>query len=169
MKVFLHNKNVLDIEEADTIALPIDGDHEGMEGNVARQFMKRLGVENFYELFPCSIEYPVSDCHWGRIEGGWDDETHFKYVCAISTLSHAQNINHKQKTAYALRGMLQDMESSGQLGTRIAMPVLTGGWRNSPIEALYLILGEADQIRHGELHLAELDTERYEMFKPIIG
>ena len=140
-----------------------------MEGNVARQFMKRLGIDDFHDLFSWPIEYPVSDCHWGMIEGAWDEETHFKYVCAISTLSHAQDVNQRQRTAYALRGMLQGMESSGDLGTRIAMPVLTGGWRLSPIEALYLILGEADQIPCGELHLAELDKDRYEMFKPIVG
>ena len=169
MKVFLHNKDVLDISEADTIALPVDGSQKGMEGNVAKQFMKRLGTEDFQDLFSWPVPYPFSDCHWGRIEGEWSDETHFNWVCALAILSHAQDANHKQRTSYALKGMLEDMESSGQLGTRIAMPVLSGGWRVSPLEALYLILGEANQIKCGELHLAELDKERYEMFKSVIG
>ena len=169
MKVFLHHKDVLDITEADTIALPVDGSQKGMEGNVARQLMKCLGTEDFQDLFPWPIPYPFDDCHWGRLEGRWPEKTHFNWVCAVATLSHAQGVNHKQRIAYALRGMLQDMESSGELGTRIAMPVLSGGWRMSPIDALYLILGEADQIKCGELHLAELDDKRYEMFKSVIG
>lgn len=169
MKVFLHNKDVLDISEADTIALPVDGSQKGMEGNVARQFMKRLGTEDFQDLFSWPVPYPFIDCHWGGIEGAWPDETHFNWVCAIATLSHAQDVNHKQRIAYALGRMLQDMEVSGDVGTRIAMPVLSGGWRVPPIDALYLILGEADQIKYGELHLAELDKERYEMFKSVIG
>ena len=166
MKVFLHNKNVLDVAEADTIALPVDGRHKGMEGNVARQFMKRIGTEDFQDLFSWPIPYPFRDCHWGRIE---EDETHFNWVCALATLGHEQGENHKQNTTYALRGMLEDMQSSGEVGTKIAMPVLSGGWRLSPIEALYLILGEADQIQCGELHLAELDKDKYEMFKSVIG
>lgn len=169
MKVFLHNKDVLDVTEADTIALTCDGHRKGMEGNIARQFMKRLGVNHFQDLFPWPIPYPFNTSHWGRIEGLYDEKTHFKWACALPTLSHAQDVNHKQRTAYALRSMLESMEMSGDLGSKIAMPVLSGGWRINPIEALYLILGEADQIGVGELHLAEMNKSHYEMFKPIVG
>jgi hypothetical protein len=66
--------------------------------------------------------------------------------------------------------MFNGSELSGDLGSKFACPVLSAGWRNTPVDALYTMLDVTQQFRNQrfELHIAELDKEKCESFRTII-
>ncbi len=45
MQTFIHNKDVFTVTEADSLVLPVDGSGPNLVGNLAQQFMKRIGVD----------------------------------------------------------------------------------------------------------------------------
>jgi hypothetical protein len=168
MKIFLHNKDIVDVTEADTIVLPVDGSAPELEGNVARHFMRHLEIDEMNDLYDRPAEYPFNGgCQWSHIDGLFP-ETHFKYVCALGVLSHRQGVDHKALLRSALHSMF--LEANMTTG-KFACPVLSTGWRIKPVDAVYIMLAEAERIRDQglELHIAELDQERYNMFKNIVG
>lgn len=52
--------NILDIEEADTLALPVDASGPGLESSIARPFMKRAGVAQMHGLYATPPPYPFN-------------------------------------------------------------------------------------------------------------
>lgn len=166
MKIFLHNKDIVELTEADTVVLPVDGSAPGLEGNVARHFMRHIEIDEMSDLYDRPAKYPFNGgCQWSHIDGLFP-ETHFKYVCALGVLSH-QVVDHKA----LLRSALNSMFRNKAMGRKFACPVLSTGWRIKPVDAIYIMLAEAERIRDQgfELHIAELDQERYNMFKTIVG
>jgi hypothetical protein len=169
MKIYIHNKDILDVTEADTIILPVDGSAPGLEGNIARKFLKRVGFDEMHELYAPPPYYPFNGSgHWSSIQGL--ETTHFNWICALGVLSHEQGVDHKAIARSALSKAFTSADLS-MMGTRLACPVLSAGWRNDPVSALYMMLMEAERFGGSrlELHIAELDKDRYDTFKSIVG
>ena len=169
MRIFLHHQNVLQLTEADTLVLPVDGIGRGLEGNVARKFLKAIEYDSLDELYEKPIAYPFNGgCQWAQIED--IDETHFEYVCALGILSHQAGADHRGFIRSALYHMFEAAEG-GSVGTKLACPVLSAGWRLPAIDALYLMVAEAERFVSDrvELHIAEIDPKRYAQFRTIVG
>jgi len=171
MKIFVHNKDIVDVTEADTIVLPVDGSAPGLEGNIARRFMQRVGVEEMHQLYAPPPYYPFNgDSYWSNVEGF--EGTHFTHICCVGTLSHAPGADHRSYTRSAFRNMLE--MAGGDLGSKLACPVLTGGARVDFVDAVYLMLSEVDTWKdpqapsYLELHIAEKDKERFEKLRDIV-
>lgn len=172
MKVHIHHKNVLDVE-ADTLALPVDGSAPGLEGNIARQFMKRVGAEEMHELYAPPPYYPFNgDCYWSNI-APFQDKTHFRHICCLGMLSHSPDANHEGYITSAFDRMLGLAAMDPGQGENIALPVLHGGGRLKYIDAVYLMLKIIEQNRRSiqgvTLHIAERDPERFAILRDIIG
>jgi len=169
MKIFLHHKDILDVTEADTIVVPVDGSGPNMEGAIARQLMRRVEVDEMDDIYIPPPDYPFNGrCHWSHIEGDFE-QTHFKHMCAIGVLSHLPDVNH----AAIIRSAIFDLFESagGDRGTKLACPVIRAGWRLDPIQALCIMLDAATHFRDKdlELHIAERDPDKYKAFRPYIG
>jgi len=170
MKVFLHNKDIIDVTQADTIVLPVDGSAPDMEGNVARRFLRLVELDSMDDLYAPPPSFPFNGrCHWSDIEGEFP-ETHFHYICALGILSHLPDVDHRAMMRSALYQMFEEAEN-GRMGTRFACPVLSAGWRLKAIDALYIMLAEAERFNTDklELHIAERDKSRYDMFRTSIS
>jgi len=170
INVYLHNKDIFDITEADTLVLPVDGTAPKLIGGIAHKFLKRIEVETLEEIFAPPLEYPFTGyCPWTRIEGCFP-QTHFKYVCALGTLSHVPGADHAAVVRSALTDMLVGAETGG-VGTKLAIPLLTGGGRLPPLNALHTMLREIEgysALLDLEVHIAERNKERYEVVKTLM-
>ena len=154
MHIHIHNKSILDVKEADTLALPIDGSAPGLEGNIARQFMKRVGVSEMHELYAPPPYYPFNgDCYWSSSLPY--DKTHFKHICCLGILSHDPDANHEGYIASAFDRMLGMTAMDPGKGENIACPVLRGGHRLKYVDAIFLMLKITDrnlQTKSNEVH-----------------
>ncbi len=170
MRVYLYNKDILDVTEADTIALPMDSAAPNLIGGAARQFLTRIDAETLDEVFAPPLDYPFTGgCRWTQITGGYP-ETHFDYVCAMGTLSHAPGVNHEAVVRSALQDLFQEAALGG-VGSKIAIPLLTGGGRIPPLNALHTMLREAEGVKGSDLvevHIAERDEGRYNVIKSLM-
>tara|TARA_R110002126_G_scaffold69943_1_gene176421 strand:+ start:89 stop:607 length:519 start_codon:yes stop_codon:yes gene_type:complete len=170
MKIHAVRGNILDIE-ADTLVLPVDGSAPGLEGSVARQFMKRVGVEEMYELYAPPPHYPFNgSCYWSSsVPPG---KVHFKHICVLGMLSHEQGVNHEGYIASAFGAMFQHAGCDPDYGEVIASPVLRGGTRMNYVDAVYLMLKvyHENYHRHSSVTLlvVENDEDRFEMLTSII-
>ena len=170
MNIQIHNKNILDIREADTLILPVDGSAPGLEGNIARQFMKRVGVEEMHELYSPPPYYPFNgDTHWSR----WlpFDETHFRHICCLGILSHDPDANHEGYISSAFDRMLGMARMDPGVGENIACPVLRGGHRLKYVDAIFLMIKIIEKNRNSAvtIHIAESDTERFGILSDVVG
>lgn len=168
MKVVLHNKDITEVTEADTIVLPVDGSAPGLEGNIARHFMRHVGVEKMHELYAPPPYYPFNgECYWSNIA---TFGTHLKFICCLGILSHEDGADHKANLRSALRDMFRDADSGSDMGSRLVCPVLTGGKRIDPVSAIHIMVAEADVYTNPslELHIAETDQERFEILQGIV-
>ena len=167
MKIYLHHASVFTLTQADTLVLPSDGSGPRMEGNIARQFMRLVGVDDFDALFDIPLRFPfVGRAHLSEVNAL--EGTHFEHLCALGILSHAQGVNHAALLRSALRDMFE--QAGPETGERFASPLLRGGWRLRPMDAFTIMLGEAERLRNPrlEFHIAETDPERYQMFKALV-
>ena len=176
MKVILHNLNLFDVAEADTIALPVDGLRPGLEGSVAHQLLKRVGADSLADVYRTVPQYPFNGkAHWSPL----DDypEVHFDWLCALGTGIRTSSgmgrgtggPTQKDLARASLRHMFAQAVA-GDVGSRIACPILSGGGRISDIDAAMLMLDEADRFGHPlELHIAERREGVYRQLRPIIG
>lgn len=170
MRVILHNSDILSIE-ADAIALPVDGSAPGLEGNLARQLMKQLDVEEMHELYAPPPYYPFNgDCYWSSLE--CFPETHFQQICCLGFLSHTPGADPRAYMASAFRQMLDMGGCDPGFGQSIACPLLTGGRRIPPIDAAYImgsVIDAAGDTFVDELHIAEKDPARFLMLQQAFG
>jgi hypothetical protein len=178
VKIFLHKKDLFDVVEADTIALPIDGLVPGLEGSVAHQLLRRLGAGSLAEIYQTQPDYPFNGrAHWSSLESY--SETHFDWLCALGTgIRSSSGIDghgaavrptQKQLARAVLADMFQRAEG-GELGRRIACPVLSGGGRIRAVDVAYIMLDEASRYDHGiELHIAERNQDVFDVLRPILG
>ncbi len=177
MKIFLHNKDLFDIHEADTIALPVDGLRPGLEGSVAHQLLRRVGADSLSDVYVEQPDYPFNGrSHWSALEA--QPEVEFDWLCALGTgirsssgiglNEPADRPDQKQLARLVLADMFRVAET-GTVGQRIACPLLSGGGRIRSIDAAYLMLDEASRYGHDlELHIGERDRDTFEMLRPII-
>jgi hypothetical protein len=169
MLIDLHRGNILDVK-ADTLVLPVDGSGPGLEGNIARQLMKRLVIEAMHELYAPPPYYPYNgSCYWSGIIAGYD-ETHFNNTCCLGFLSHAPGANVKGYMVSAFGEMLSHAGMDPGFAQTIACPVLTGGHRLNYVDAVYLMLAEierTDGCGH-TLTIVERDPEKFEILKGIV-
>jgi hypothetical protein len=172
MQIQIHHKSVLDVEEADTLALPVDGSASGLEGNIARQFMKRVGVSEMHELYAPPPYYPFNgDVYWSSSLP--HDKTHFRHICCLGMLSHDPDTDPEGYIASAFGAMLDQAGLDPEFGANIACPILRGGRRMSAVDAIYLMLKvfeeKRDVRRDVVLHIAENDPETFELLKSIVA
>jgi hypothetical protein len=169
MKVKIHNKSVLDITEADTLALPIDASAPRLEGNVARQFMKRIGVTQLDECFAPPPYYPFNgDCHWSNV-AVFGDKTHFHYICALGMLSHEPGANHAGYIESAFDRMLGFAHMDPGFGEDIACPVLRGGHRLKFVDAVFLMLSVIERNKQdATVHIAVEAPEDFGILRDIV-
>ena len=168
MRIFIHNKDIINVTEADTIVLPVDGSGPGLEGNTARRFMKHIGIEKMHEMYAPPPYYPFNgEAYWSQIAGVFDN-THFEWICCLGFLGHQVEASHKSTMRAALRHMLSSV--GGDVGSRLACPILTGGPRIAPVDAIYIMTEEAERCssRSAELHIAEIDAERFRLLQHIV-
>lgn len=169
MKVVLHNRNVLDIE-ADTIAVSVDGSGPGLEGQVARQLMARLGADKMADLYAPPPYYPFNGtAFWSGLS---TFDTQFQQVCCLGFLGHQPGDPHLPRMVSAFGMMLDEGGWDVDHGQVIACTLLTGGSRIKPVDAAYAMALEIEarpdtMVR--ELHLAELDAARFEVLQQVLG
>ena len=165
MKIYLHNKDILDITEADTIVLPVDGSAPGLYGNITQRIMQAVGVKDMHELYAPPPYYPFSH-HWSRFE-----RFGFDWLCALGVLSHAPDADHKAQLRQAFYAMLEGTNLAGDLGRKIATTVLAGGHRMRPVDALMSMLSVAQQFPSPllVLHIVEKDPVKYAMMQPLVA
>lgn len=168
MTVMVRFGDILDTP-GDTLVLPVDGQAPGLEGNVARKFMARVGAEHMHELYAPPPNYPFNGrAHWSSSLPC--DRTHFRWICCLGVLSHAPSANHKGYVRAALGQMLAHAGKEPGKGEDIACPVLTGGHRIRYIDAVYLMLSAIQDTRsRSTIHITEHDPERFEMLQSIVG
>jgi len=167
MKISLHNKDIVSVSEAETIVLPVDGSGPGMEGGVARRFMRYAGVEQMDDLYSTRPSYPFNGgCHWTTIE---PFDTHFTHMCCLGIQSHRIGADHGGYLRSAFNLMLRDAGTRGDVGRNVVCPILTGGNRLKIVDSIYIMLAEVDMCMDldVELHIAEKDTERFEILQGI--
>jgi hypothetical protein len=170
MELSIHHGDILLDDASDTIVLPIDASGPGMEGNLARQFMKKVGVEEMHEFYAPPAYFPFNgDAHWSSL--ACFPETHFDNICVVGTLSHAPDANHK---AYARSALMEVLDMGGcdpGLGQVIACPVLTGGRRIRYLDAVYIMMDVIDTMRDRtlvyELRIFERDPERFQILSSV--
>ncbi len=172
MKIALHNRDIIEVTEADTVVIPVDGSGPRMEGNLARHFMRHVGVDDMDELYDPPPRYPFTgDTHWSSLAAF--EQSHFEHLCCLGILSHQLGADHKGHLRSAFRGMLMNAASRADLGSRLACPILTGGKRIPAIDAIYVMVAELDAFAgHGgatlELHLAERDPARFALLESVV-
>lgn len=167
MLIDLYQGDILDVK-ADTLVLPVDGSAPGLEGNIARQLMKKVGAEHMHEMYAPPPYYPFNgDCYWSSLVDF--EETHFNRICCLGFLSHAPGANSKGYMVSALSRMLGEAGMDPGFGVTLACPVLTGGYRMSYVDAVYAMLGEIDRAQGGAtcITIAEKNPERFETLKGI--
>lgn len=165
MKVFIHNQDIINVTEADTIVLPVDGSGPGLEGNTARRFMKHLGIEHMYQTYAPPPYYPF-ETYWSNVAG--NGESHFEWLCCVDTLSHKGGADHKANLRKILRSAFKEMLGGG-VGRRLASPILTGGKRIPIVDAIYIMMEEATNFDSSDqLHIAEIDAERFKVLQQIV-
>ena len=168
MFIDLHQGDILDVK-ADTLVLPVDGSAPGLEGSIARQLMKQVGVEHMHEMYSPPPYYPFNgDCYWSSLE--CFDETHFSHICCLGFLGHTPGTNSKGYMVSALSRMLSEAGMGPEFGYTLACPVLTGGYRVSYVDAVYAMLGEIDRAEGGAsvITIAERDPKKFETLQGII-
>lgn len=172
MELHIRNQSIFDVEEADTLALPVDGSGPGLEGNIARQFMKRVGVEQMHELYAPPPYYPFNgDTYWSSsVPPG---KTHFRHICCLGVLSHASGANHEGHVASAFGKMIRDAPWGPDHGEAIAWPVLTAGHRLSYVDSIYLMLKVFHAVNAGPywgttLYVTESNPEKFAILKSIV-
>ena len=165
MKIYLHNEDILSVPRADTIMLPVDGNAPGLYGSVTQRFMRYMGVESMDELYSPPAEYPFLS-RWTRV-----DCDKFKWFVAVSVLSHKPDVDHRAQLKRAFYEAIDAQVLTGDLGNRIATPVLTGGHRMRPVDALITMLEVATKLnpKGMELHIVERDEKLYNAFRPLVG
>lgn len=168
MQTFIHNKDVFTVTEADSLVLPVDGSGPNLVGNLAQQFMKRIGVDQLDGMLapPPHSSYDGEPV-WSAIGGLFD--THFDYICCIDSLSHADGADHRAMLRKTFNLMFDGMACGG-VGKSVACTILTGGSRIPPVDALYIMLEIIEKWRHlgYEVHIAELDPERFELLQRMV-
>ena len=168
MLIDLYKGDILDVK-ADTLVLPVDGSGPGLEGNIARQLMKQVGMEHMHEMYSPPPYYPFNgDCYWSSLESF--DETHFDHICCLGFLSHLPGPDAKSYMVSAFSRMLGEAGMDPGFGVTLACPVLTGGYRVSYVDAVYAMLGEIDQTEGDAsvITIAERDPKKFDTLQSII-
>jgi hypothetical protein len=173
MRIHVHNKEIFDVVEADTLVLPIDAAAPGLEGNICRQLMKRVGVTEMSQLYAPPPSYPFhGQCHWSFL--GYKN---YNWLCVIGTLKHtyADRANNRALVRDAL-GQAIAHTYTAEVGKRLACPLPVGGGRVSAVDAAYLVANLCSEAtakyKYGslpEMHIAERDSDIYEVVRSILG
>ena len=83
MKIILHQKSVFDIEQADTLIVPVGGTDVDLVGGVGRELMTRMNASAMYEFYSPPASYPMSgDRHWSFL--GYKN---FNWLCVLGILA----------------------------------------------------------------------------------
>lgn len=174
MRISVHAKDIFDVEEADTLLLPIDASAPGLEGNISRQLMKRMEVEKMSDLYSPPPSYPFNGrCHWSYL--GYKN---FNWLCVIGTLTHVaspgDNRSHKDLVRDSLSEAIHGAYMA-EVGYCPVMPLPTGGGRVSVVDAAYSVANvcqeAAAKYKYGRLqhlHVAERDPEIFSVIQNIL-
>ena len=175
MRVFLHHGDLLSIPGVDSIALPVDGRGPGLEGSVAHQLLRLFEAESLNDLYEVEPDYPFNGrAHWSQLAPR--QGLAFQWVCALGTgIRSSSGIDgagggravYKQTARAAFADMIRQ-SSSGNLGTRIACPVLSGGGRIPTVEAALMMLDETTHWSQSELevHIVEHNADHFALLRP---
>ena len=122
---------------ADALLVPVDGamrlsgaNLERILGNVGRQFNKRFPEAELIEQLEAQVDLPLGLGKAAAIEL---EGAPFKLVVVVSTLHHAQPLEHAAKVAVARTAFASALDQAARAGARsLATTVLQGGWRLTP-------------------------------------
>ncbi|MFT3765143.1 MAG: hypothetical protein QM820_06455 [Minicystis sp.] len=131
--------------EADALLVPIDGtmrptdgNLERILGNVGRQFCRRFPAAEFLEELEAQVDLPLA---LGRAASVEVQEAPFKVVVVVSTLHHAQPLEHSAKVAVARTAFGNAIQQAALGGAKhLSTTVLQGGWRLTPQAAFGAML-----------------------------
>lgn len=168
MLIELYKGDLLDVK-ADTVVLPVNGTAPGLEGNVARQLMRQVGVENMHEMYAPPPYYPFNgDCYWSSLE--FFPGTHFNRICCLGFLSHEPEASAKGYMVSAFSRMLGEAGMDPDFGVTLACPVLTGGYRMNYVDAVSAMLEEINRAQGGAtcITIAERDPEKFDTLQRIV-
>lgn len=131
--------------EADALLVPIDGtmrpadgNLEKVLGNVGRQFCRRFPAAEFLDELEGQVDLPLA---LGKAASVDLQEAPFKVIIVVSTLHHAQPLDHSAKLAVARTAFTNAVEQAARAGAKsLATTVLQGGWRLTPQAAFGAVL-----------------------------
>mgnify|MGYP001368021003 CR=1 FL=1 len=106
MRIVLHQKDVFDIAQADTLVVPVDGSGPDLVGDVGRQLMVRMEVDFMHEFYAPPPSYPFNgDRHWSFL--GYKN---FNWLCVVGIFSggSAQQTIDKALLQKALAKVIKD-------------------------------------------------------------
>lgn len=126
------NANVLDVQ-SDALLLTIDGAKAGMEGNIARQFARRW-PEDWADMVR-TLRYPIPI---GRtVAVPWEGDAPWKLFLFASTLHHLDVLDDGQKAGVVSQAFIEGLKLClKHRVSSLSTPILQGGWRLSPEQAL---------------------------------
>lgn len=116
--------------DADALILTIDGAKRGMEGNIARAFVRRWPVA--WAQVEESVSYPL------RLGGATavrldDRACPFRWILVASTLHHLETLEDDWKLAVVRQALHRCLELAVHHRVRqVATAVMCGGWRLTP-------------------------------------
>jgi len=134
---------------ADAIVLPIDGtfvpaseQYERLLGNVARQFLRAIPEADLLEQIEAQVDLPLA---LGKATAVELPDARFRFAVLVSTLHHLEVLDTRAKRALARDSFSAAIRCARQAGaTRIATPILQGGWRLSPDTAFAAMLESSE-------------------------
>ena len=124
---------------SESIVLTIDGDAEGMEGNIARLFDRKW--PDAWEFVEDEMIYPLPLGSVNLIEMDEDIECSFQYVFVASTLHHKDTLSKQDMHNVIHNAFANTIKTvSTNKITSVATAVMAGGWRLKAPEAFKCML-----------------------------
>lgn len=140
--------------DAESLVVPIDGtlrpaveNLDRILGNVGRQFLRRFPDAQLLDALEAQLDLPLALGKAAPIEV---QNAPFRTVVVVSTLHHAQALDHAAKATIARTAFANAVQEAVRAEAKsLATTVLQGGWRLSPQAAFGAML-QALPRAHGD-------------------
>jgi len=127
--------------KTDALLVAMDGDAEGMEGNIGRQLQRKIGEEAWEDLM-AQLIFPMGAGTAQIAEFEGVAEVQFKFAVFAAAFLHATNEGASSTLKASLDQSLKRARGAG--ARSIATAVLTGGWRVNKERAIAHLVDVSD-------------------------
>lgn len=139
----------------DGTLVPREGQFERLLGNIGRQFIRRYADADLLDQIEAQVDLPLP---LGRAAVVEMDAQPFRFAVLVSTLHHVDQLDHRAKVALARESFVDAVRVAASAGlTRLATPVLQGGWRLTPTDAFAQMLAAAATCSGPEVHVYAIE------------